>query len=204
MAVGLEHIARCLDVQAQHVVEAVAGRESARALLEHLARVSAPDTGAAKVLLVFARMSTTACDWLDGDLTVDLAAEGAATRVDVTTDLGGGLRERVFPPLVLQAPLVEFTRAIERVPHMVAPLVVRASTTKRVVLAATALVRKTSIPPAPIEIAPEHLFVRVPPAPPPGAVPLPRDEPSLPVVTAATPAAVSSVPPKDVDSGWDD
>lgn len=204
MASDLANVARCLDLQAQHIVDAVAGRETARALLEHLAGVSAPDTGVAKVLLVFARMSTTACDWLDGDLTIELAAEGAETRVDVTTDLGGGLRERVFSPLVFRAPLVEFSRAIERVPHMIAPLVQRGATAKKIVLAATSLVRRTSIPPASVEIAPEHLFVRVPPAPPPVAVREERDEGSLPVVTIAKPAAASSVPPKDVDSGWDD
>ncbi|HEY1691976.1 MAG TPA: hypothetical protein VGG39_07430 [Polyangiaceae bacterium] len=233
MVGDLAHIARCLDLQAQDVVDAVGSRDSARALLEHLARVSAPDTGVAKVLLVFARMATTACDWLDGDLTIDLQAEGNATRADVTTDLGGGLRERAFAPLLFHAPLVEFARAIERVPHMVAPLAVRGSTPKRVLLSATALTRRTSIPPAPVAIAPENLFVRVPPPAPTGATQPERDEPSLPVIAAASPAArgarpavheaqpdlhdvlpaaqppaapspTSSLPPKDVDSGWDD
>ncbi|HEY6460808.1 MAG TPA: hypothetical protein VIY73_11680, partial [Polyangiaceae bacterium] len=194
MAGDLAHIARCLDLQAQDVVDAVVARDSARALLEHLARVSAPDTGVAKVLLVFARMATTACDWLDGDLTIDLQLDGNGTRVDVTTDLGGGLRERVFAPLLFHAPLVEFARAIERVPHMVAPLAVRGSTPKRVLLSATALIRRTSIPPAPVAIAPENLFVRLPPPAPTGAAEPERDEPSLPVVAAAAPAPHDAPP----------
>ena len=38
------------------------------------------------------------------------------------SELGGGLRERVLPGFGLNVPLAEFTRAVERVPHMIAPL----------------------------------------------------------------------------------
>ncbi len=214
------HITRCFDLRDTDIAAAMAGRDSARALLAHLSAVSAPDTGVAKVLLVFARMATTACEWLDGDLAVEITGEGASTRVDVATELGGGLRERVLPPIELAAPMDELIRAIERVPHMIAPLVVASKSKTRIVLAATALVRKTSVPPPPIEISAESLFVRVPPpsTPKEGAetpgVPLPVVASSgLPVVggaaapkPASTPAAAGgpSDPPPDVDSGWDD
>jgi hypothetical protein len=67
------------------------------------------------------------------------------------------------------------------------------------------------MPPPPIEIAAESLFVR----PEPSAVPEERDDDaatgSLPVVLAATPSGkpaaprgVSDPPVRDVDSGWDD
>jgi hypothetical protein len=82
----LAHISRCLDLQEQDIVEAIGARDRTRALLAHLEGLSAPNTGVAKVLLVFARMATTACDWIDGDLTIDLAAQGDATRVDAATE----------------------------------------------------------------------------------------------------------------------
>jgi hypothetical protein len=212
-----------LDLREADIASAMATRDRARALLVHMAACSAPGTGGAKVLLVLARMATTACHWLDGDLEIDLAARGDATRLDVATQLGGGLRERVFPTFVLNAPLEEFARAIDRVPHMVAPLMLTARAASRIALGATAAARRTSIPPPPIEIAPESLFVRVPV---PG---LPCEETSptqLPLVTSGLPVvggaarlsppagappslsggepARSEPPLEDLDSGWDD
>lgn len=183
MSGDLSHIKTCLDLQEQDVVDAVATREATRALLSHLSRVSAPNTGAAKVILVFARLATRACDWIDGDLAIELRAEGEATTIEVSTDLGGGLRERVFAPLPFRAPLAEFARAVERVPHMIAPLRVQPKGTRALLLAASQAVRLTSIPPAPIEISSDSLFVR-PPSP---AVPREAREAK-----------------DDVDSGWED
>lgn len=207
----LANIKRCLDLGEPDIAGAIVSRERTRALLQHLEGVSAPNTGAAKALLVLARMATTACDWLDGDLVIDLVAVGDATRAELSTELGGGMRERVFAPLVFQAPLEEFGRAIERVPHAIAPLRIGAKTPQRIALGATEATRRTSMPPPPIEISADSLFLR------PGAPPLPRDSDedatpgSLPVVLAAPPAAkpaanhgASDLPPNDLDSGWDD
>jgi hypothetical protein len=195
------HIARCLDLRDDDVANAVQTGESTRELLAHLAAVAAPDTGVAKALLVFARMATTACDWLDGGLRVELTSDGDDTRADLTTDLGGGLLERALPPVVFHAPLSEFTRAIDRVPRMIAPLRVGKRGSQHLVLTASALVRKTSAPPPPIEIAPESLFVRAPAAPRPPRSIEPASSP-LPVVGSQGPA---SDPAGDgVDGGWDD
>lgn len=215
---ALAHIARCLDLGEPDIAAAIGTRESTRALLLHLAARSAPNTGAAKVLLVLARMATTACEWLDGDLTIDLAADGEKTRLEVATLLGAGLRERVFPTMVLDAPLMEFARAIQRVPHMIAPLALGARGQSRIALSATAAIRRTSIPPPPIEIAPESLYVHVPAArlPVEGAavappLPLPLVTSGLPVVGGAAvpsrpaaPQSSSDPPLNDLDSGWDD
>lgn len=204
------HIERCLDLQEQDIVEAIASGDSTRALLARLASLSAPNTGCAKVLLLFARMATTACAWIDGDLVIELVAKGDATAIEAATDLGGGLRERALPSLTLRAPLAEFTRAIDRVPHMIAPLSIQAKSAKRIVLTATAVVRRTSIPPAPFEISTDSLFLRVPNAAVPkdedGATPSPG---ALPVVTGgSTEASVgrgaTEPPASDVDRGWDD
>src|SRR5262249_23227909 len=54
------HITRCLDLVDADIAAAIGTREATRALLGHLAARSAPNTGAAKVLLVLARMATTA------------------------------------------------------------------------------------------------------------------------------------------------
>ncbi len=143
------HLVRCLDVREKDVGEAVVSRETTKALVSHLAARSAPNTGVAKVLLVFARMATTACDWIDGDLLVELVGDDQVTVIEVLTELGGGLRERLFAPTSFRAPLAEFSRAIERVPHLVAPLAIRSATARRISLSASASVRRTTFPPPP-------------------------------------------------------
>jgi hypothetical protein len=201
MSGSWSHLARCLDLREEDIAQAIRSRESTRELLARLSEVSSPDTGVAKVLLVLARMATTACDWLDGGLRVQLTPEGDGTRVDLTTDLGGGVFERALPSFVLRAPLVEFTRAIERVPRMVTPLEVIGRGGRRLVLTASALIRRTSAPPPPIEIAPESLFVHAPAPPLPPRHVHPESGP-LPVVS---PEGPTSEPPVDpVDRGWDD
>lgn len=213
MAVNLAHIVHAHDLAERDIAEAVRTRQATLALLGRLAEVSAPETGTAKVLLLFARMATMACEWIDGDLVIELADHGQTTRVDVSTELGGGLRERVFSPVDLRAPLIEFARAMDRVPHMVAPLVIRARGDRRITFAASALVRRTSVPPPPIEIAEESLYVRAPaPAvPKDGGATLPVVTSGLPLVgggapvTSPSPAVrPSSEPPADLDAGWDD
>jgi hypothetical protein len=207
----LAHIARCLDLGEADIVGALASRERTKALVLRLEEVSEPNTGVAKVLFVFARMATTACDWLDGDLVIDLVAAGDTTRVEVGTELGGGLRERVYAPLVFRAPLEEFARAVERVPHAIAPLRVGTKTPRRITLGATEVTRRTSLPPPSIEISADSLFLRL------GSPPLPKDgdegatPTSLPVVAATPPPAkpaaarpVSDLPLGELDSGWDD
>jgi hypothetical protein len=204
------HIERCLDLQERDIALAIASGDSTRALLARLASLSAPDTGCAKVLLLFARMATNACTWLDGDLVIELVAKGDATSVEAVTDLGGGLRERALPVSTMRAPLSEFTRAIDRVPHMIAPLSIRAKSPNRIVLAATATVRRTTIPPEPFEISADSLFIRVTTAAVPKEHGAPEGSPApLPVVTrgeAAAPATrgASDTPSNDVDRGWDD
>jgi hypothetical protein len=183
------HITRCMDLQEGDTVEALGSRATTTALLAHLAAISAPNTGAAKVLLVLSRMATTACDWIDGDLSIELSAGGDATVVEVATELGGGLRERILSPMSFRAPLSEFAKAIERVPHMIAPLAIRTKSPRRVSLSASEALRRTTAPPPPIEISSESLFVVAAPAP----LPQQRSETDPP--TSAS---------NDIDSGWED
>jgi hypothetical protein len=181
------HIARCVDLQERDLSEAVASRATTKALLLHLSGVCAPNTGAAKVLLVFSRMATSACGWIDGELCVDVSAEGERTIVECSTELGGGLRERILPALAFRAPIGEFLRAIDRVPHAIAPLSMRARSPTRISLSATEGLRRTTVPPPPIEISSDSLFV------------------GTPAQVSAIESAVPSLPPDhDVDTGWDD
>ena len=218
------HIKRCFDVTNDDIVAAVESREATLALLRHLAAVSQPDTGGPKVVLVFAMMATAACEWLDGALRVDLKASGSKTNIDVTSELGGGLLERVFPTLRLDVEIGELARTISRAEKRIAPLRVQSSTATRIVLIATEAERRSTKPPqARVRIADDHIFqptnLR--------AAKLPEvdlAEPNLPLIaprsaksakppklpSAAPKRKKSTTPPKpdtssdDFDSGWDD
>lgn len=177
----------CRELRGAHVARAIASRQATIDLLRHLVSISAPRTGAAKVLLVFAWMGTSACEWLEGGLRVELDEEPAGTRVEVATDLGGGARERLMPPFVIKAPIEEFWTALRREPRIVGSLEVHAQGDRHLVLCASAQARTTSAPPPSFRIAQESLYAR---APAPPKVPSLADE---------------SEPEDDaIDGGWDD
>ena len=156
---NFSHLKRCLELREKDIVDAVASRALCRELLEHLAAISKPNDGAPKILLVFARMATTACDWIDGELRIEIMGDGDVSVVELMSELGGGLRERVLPSFGMSVPLAEFTRAVERVPHMIAPLTTKTKTARRVIFSATEQTRKTSMPPPMVEIGEDSLFV---------------------------------------------
>ncbi len=196
------HITRCLDLQERDLTSALETRDTTQELLAHLAAVSSPNTGSAKVLIVLAHMATTACSWIDGDLSIDLVADGDVTIFEVATDLGGGMRERLLAPFSFRAPIAEFARAIERVPHVIAPLGVRTKSPRRVSLSATESLRRTTAPPPPIEISSSSLFAFPPPAGLPTPSPMPV-APALPTVEGSAKES-ASIRPEDLDSGWED
>src|SRR5688572_25709807 len=122
---GFGHLERCGDLSEADIVRAASSRAECGALLARMAEISAPATGAAASLSVFAVLASTACDWLDGDLVVELYEEQEATIARVMTELGDGMRERVFQPLKFNAPLAEWNAAIERNPDIVGSLSVQ-------------------------------------------------------------------------------
>jgi hypothetical protein len=179
---SLDHITRCILMTDQDIETAVSSRESAKALFEHLAKVAKPNEGGPKILLVFARMASSNCDWLDGELRVELIGDGELCVFESMTELGGGLRERALPSFTLHVPLAEFTRAVERVPKMIAPLCVKQKSDRRMVLVSSPYRVQRSIPPAPVTIAEEHLIEPLPAAkPPPAPAPSPPDPGKGPV-----------------------
>jgi hypothetical protein len=130
------HIKRCLELADRDIASAVADRRLAKALLDQLAKVSRPGDGAPKLLLVFAKLASESVEWIDGALRVEMVGDSDVTVVEVLSELGLGMHERVFPSFKMGVPLEEFARAVERVPHMIAPLKVASASGRRLVLAA--------------------------------------------------------------------
>jgi hypothetical protein len=138
---------RCIHLTKPEIVRAAESSSDCRALLDRVARVAKPHDGAPLVLLLFARLATTACDWLDGDLEIEMEALAPlTTRVTIATELGPGWRERVFPTFDLGVPLDEFARAVRRIPRMIEPLLVEMES-DRMILRASERVRWSAMPP---------------------------------------------------------
>ncbi len=112
--------ARCIDLKRAHIEAGIVTKEDCGALLDHLAYIAEPSTGAPTMLLVFARMATTACVWLDGDLRIELRRDRETIWIDAMTELGGGMGERVFPSIAVHVPFDEFLGAVERLPRLCA------------------------------------------------------------------------------------
>jgi hypothetical protein len=130
MAEPFAHVSRCLDLTETDFDKGIDTREMCQKLVTQIGKVAKPESGAPKLLLLFARMAQKGCDWLDGALRVDLVGDDQVTVVEVLED-AGGVRERIFPPVALQVPLSEFSRAVQRVPHMIEPLELVASSKRR-------------------------------------------------------------------------
>jgi hypothetical protein len=155
---AFDHIARCISLGNEDVHDAVASRAGTKALLDHMAFIAKPNEGGPKILLIFARMATSACDWLDGELRVEIVGDGEISVIELMTELGGGLRERALPSFAVGVPLSEFVRAVERVPRMIQPLIVKAKTERRLVLVSNVERAGRSLPPSAVAIAEEHLI----------------------------------------------
>ncbi len=145
----------CLDVTEEQIRQALAPARSfddetprARifALLEHLARIARPSTGAPKILVVAAHIGT--CAWLDGELVVRLRRDAPrTTRLELLVDDGLNA-ERVLGPLAIEAPIEEFQNAVRARPDMVQPLMAQGKRDDdRLVLRTTSLLRRTTAPP---------------------------------------------------------
>jgi hypothetical protein len=154
-----DHIKRCLQLAEKDMLEAVASREDCKALIVHLSSISKPSDGGPKLLVLFARMATSVCDWLEGDLRIEIVGDGDVSVVELMTELGGGMRERVFSAFPMNVPLTEFARAVERVPHMIEPLRIQLKTPRRLVFVVTDAVRRSSYPPENVEIGDDSLFL---------------------------------------------
>lgn len=161
---------------------ACASREAFMALLARLEQISAPNTGCASILIALARLSSTACEWVDGDLAIELVDMDDVTEVQIMTELGGSMRERMFRPIRLRAPLAELAAALSAKPALAGSLKVHRRSWKRITLEVTEQVRRSTRPPRISEaslVAVRHPIAAAPP----------RRLPTL---------------EEQVDAGWDD
>ena len=133
---GFERIARCLELSDADIDKAVASRGETKELIRRLTSIAKPNDGGPKILLLFARLALGNSDWMDGYLHIEITGDDHSSSIEVMTELGAGMRERLLPAIQLKVPLSEFARALERVPHMIQPLYVHAITPARLILSA--------------------------------------------------------------------
>lgn len=191
---------KCTELRDAHIVHAVSSSDAMESLLARFAELAAPGKGAPIILAALARLGTTACDWIDGELRIELSGDSHQTRIAVSTSIGAGFREKLFADTVLKVPLAEFSRGIQRAPRLIQPLLVNEAG-NRIVLTASQEVRKTSLPPPMIEIDPAS-FMAVPRM----TLPIGLDEPghttpSMPHVAPAPPRPAAPAIPGPEGAG---
>jgi hypothetical protein len=128
------------------------------ALLARFAEIAGPGKGAPIVLAALARMGTTACEWIDGELRIEISGDATQTKIAASTTIGGGFREKILRDTVLRVPFEEFSRGVARAPRLIEPMLVK-ETGSQIVLTVTQEIRKTSMPPPMVQIDPESLMV---------------------------------------------
>jgi len=184
-----EHLQRCGQLGQADLEAALESRENCQKLLDRMSAVSAPDTGAAAVLTVFASMASSACDWLDGDLVIELVEENDATKVRVMTDLGGGMREKVFAPFVMRVSLAEVAKAVELAPQLVGALSVNKVSWRRMLLEVNEQKRRSTVPPK-IGVSDASIWM--------------LDKMIDSQGRAKAPRFTSEPPSGEIDKGWDE
>jgi hypothetical protein len=151
----------CTELRDAHIIEAVKSSDAMEALLTRFAEIAGPGKGGPVILAALARLGTTACDWIDGELRIDITGDAAQTKIAVSSSLGAGFREKCFSDTILRVPLEEFSRLLARSPKLIEPLQI-AEHSPRIVLTAPQEVRATSLPPPMVEIDAASL-INVPP-----------------------------------------
>lgn len=183
-----------MELRDAHIIAAVKSSGAMEALLDRFVELAGPNKGAPVLLAALARMGTAACEWVDGELRIELVSDGGATKISCSSSIGAGFSERIFRDKTLKVPFDEFPKMIARVPKLVEPLKVK-QTEKRLVLSASSDVRKTTMPPPMVEID-ESSLVQVPRPAKPAAIPppLPATARAVPPPLPVSPAAPKSKP----------
>lgn len=147
-----------MELRDVHITHAVSSSDAMESLLARFAEIAAPGKGGPIILAALARLGTTACEWLDGELRIEISGDGTQSKIAVSTTLGAGFREKLFADTTMRVPLEEFSRGIARAPKLIQPLQVK-ETGARIVLSVTQEVRRTSLPPAMVQIDPKSLMI---------------------------------------------
>jgi hypothetical protein len=87
-----------------------------------------------------------------------MTGDGESTVVELLSELGLGMHERIFPSFRMNVPLDELARSAERVPHMIVPLTVVAKKAGRLVLKVEGE-GAAAMSEAPVSIADDSLYV---------------------------------------------
>jgi hypothetical protein len=129
-------ITHCKEITDDHIRDALESRESTKALLDRAIEIAKPREAGSRILLVFAKMASPDCDWLEGALRIEMTADGQHTNIESLVDIGAGLKERVFPKMRAAVPLEEFLAAIKKFPQAIAPLTAESPSRDRLRLVA--------------------------------------------------------------------
>lgn len=179
-----------MELRDSHISRAVASSDAMEALLARFAEIAAPGKGGPIILAALARLGTTACHWIDGELRIEISGDEVQSKISVSTTLGAGFREKLFSDTVLRVPLAEFSRGIKSAPRLIVPLEIKESG-KRIVLSVTQEVRRTSLVPPMVTIDPESLMTV-----PKLVMPLNLEEPFADAPRNAAPKVVLKRRPK--------
>ncbi len=202
----LSQIGTCFEVTDDDIGDALAParslketspRERILALLGRMAAIARPRQGAPKILIAIAHMATR--DWIEGDLLVTVAESDAGTDIALSVDEGASV-SRFGQPLRVAAPFQEFEVAVRARADMLLPLrpdgeFRKASFTLR----ATALARRTSMPPPLSAVDPEILMPASTRLAPPRL--WDAEAPTQPKPVPARAAKDNDI--KDIDEGWE-
>lgn len=176
MEADFSSLQSCKQLREVHIAQAATSSDAMRALLKRFAEIARPNTGAPLIVAALARLGTTACEWIEGELRVEISGDATKSVISVSSSLGAGFAEKVFPDTVLMVPLDEFKRGLQRAPKLLEPLAV-VEDDDVIVLAVGAEVRQSTMPPPNNEIDPSCLLgarAREKPAPPKPTVPRPN------------------------------
>jgi hypothetical protein len=100
-----------------------ASRDELEELLRRVAAASRPGQAYSRQLASVVRLLRRSA-WLEGELRMELAADGATTVVHLFAEQGG-VRERALQAATLDVPLDEIEEALHHAPDLFAPLVMR-------------------------------------------------------------------------------
>jgi len=132
-------------------------------LLKAMVEVAKPASGASKILIAIARIARPSVDWIEGSLRVELQESDKGTKFAIMEDLGGGVRELVYPRFVVKVPLDEFARGLKLAPRVVEPLIVRDDEADGKIILVPKRRGRTTLEPPTFEIAEESLRKSLPP-----------------------------------------
>lgn len=191
-----EALQQCTELRDAHIAHAVSSSDAMEALLARFAQMAAPGRGAPIILAALARLATTACDWIEGELRIEISGDEAKTKIAVSTSLGAGFREKLFSDTVMRVPFDEFRRGIKKAPRLIEPLSVKDSG-KLIVLSATQEIRRTSLPPPMVQLDPTSFMVVPEIVVPKMAVPVDIKPDVLPMSRSVTMPSIPRPAPHD-------